>query len=48
MTLPNPGAWQAVIEENAPQLYQDVTSVREHVLSEGALPLKVKVMMTML
>ena len=48
MTLPNPGAWQAIIEENAPQLYQDVTSVREHVLSEGALPLKVKVMMTML
>ena len=48
MTLPNSGAWQAIIEENAPQLYQDVTSVREHVLSEGALPLKVKVMMTML
>ena len=48
MTLPNPGALQAIIEENAPQLYQDVTSVREHVLSEGALPLKVKVMMTML
>jgi alkylhydroperoxidase/carboxymuconolactone decarboxylase family protein YurZ len=48
MTLPNPGAWQAIIEENAPQLYQDVTSVRDHVLSEGALPLKVKVLMTML
>jgi len=48
MTLPNPGAWQAIIEDNAPQLYQDVTSLREHALSEGALPLKVKVMMTML
>lgn len=48
MTPPNPGAWQAIIEENAPQLYRDVTSLREVVLSEGALPLKVKVMMTML
>ena len=48
MTLPNPGAWQSVIEANAPQLYQDVTAVRDHVLTEGALPLKVKVLMTML
>ena len=29
-------------------MYKDVTSLREHALSEGALPLKVKVMMTML
>ena len=35
MTLPNPGAWQAFIEENAPQLYRDVTSLRVDVLSEG-------------
>ncbi len=48
MTLPNPGGWQAIIEENAPELYQNVTAVREHVLSEGALSLKVKVLMTML
>ena len=48
MTLPNPCAWQSIIEENAPQLYQDVTSLREHVLAEGALPLKVRVMITML
>ena len=48
MTLPNPGAWQSVIEANAPQLYQDVTTLRDHVLTEGALPLKVKVLMTML
>ena len=48
MTLPNPGAWQALIQENAPQLYQDVSAVRGHVLTDGALPLKVKVLMTML
>ncbi len=48
MTLPNPGAWQPVIEANAPQLYQDVTTLRDNVLTEGALPLKVKVLMTML
>ena len=48
MTLPNPGAWQSVIQENAPQLYEDVTAVRDHVLIDGALPLKVKVLMTML
>lgn len=48
MTLPNPGGWQAIIEENAPELYQNVTAVRDQVLSEGALSLKVKVLMTML
>ncbi len=48
MTLPNPGAWQSAIQENAPQLFQDVTAVRDHVLTDGALPLKVKVLMTML
>ena len=48
MTLPNPGGWQAIIEENAPELYQNLTAVRDQVLSEGALSLKVKVLMTML
>ncbi len=48
MTLPNPGSWQALIQENAPQLYEDVSAVRDHVLTDGALPLKVKVLMTML
>ena len=48
MTLPNPGAWQSLIQENAPQLYEDVSAVRDHVLTDGALPLKVKVLMTML
>ncbi len=29
-------------------MYEDVSAVRDHVLTEGALPLKVKVLMTML
>jgi len=48
MTLPNPGTWQAILKDNAPQLAEDVTVLRDHVLVDGALPLKVKVLMTML
>ena len=48
MTLPNPGTWQAILKDNAPQLAEVVTVLRDHVLVDGALPLKVKVLMTML
>ena len=48
MTLPNPGMWQSILKDNAPQLAEDVTVLRDHVLTDGALPLKVKVLMTML
>ena len=48
MTLPNPGTWQAILKDNAPQLSEDVTAARDHVLTDGALSLKVKVLMTML
>ena len=48
MTLPNPGTWQTILEDNAPQLAEDVTAARDHVLTDGALSLKVKVLMTML
>jgi len=48
MTLPNPGTWQSILKDNAPQLAEDVTALRDHVLVDGALPLKVKVLMTML
>ena len=48
MTLPNPGSCQAIIEEAAPQLFKDVTAVRDNVLTDGALSMKVKVLMTML
>ena len=48
MTLPNPGTWQSILKDYAPQLSGDVTTVRDHVLTDGALSLKVKVLMTML
>ncbi len=48
MTQPNPGTWQAAVEQNAPQLFKDVSAVRDHVLVDGALSLKVKTLMTML
>ncbi len=48
MTQPRPAAWQTVLEEHAPELSKGVTSVRESVLTDGALSLKVKTLMTML
>lgn len=48
MTTPNPVTWQDLLEKNAPALHKEVSSVRESVLVEGALPLKVKMLMTML
>ncbi len=48
MTQPNPGSWQELLAANAPSLNKEVTSVRESVLVDGALSLKVKVLMTML
>ena len=48
MTLPNPGSRQGVIKEAAPQLFKDVSTLRDNVLTDGALSLKVKVLMTML
>ncbi len=40
--------WQAMLEKNAPELLKEVTTVRESVLTDGALSLKVKTLMTML
>ena len=48
MTPPIPGSWQAILEKEAPQLYGDVSAVRDHVLADGALSAKVKILMTML
>ena len=48
MTTPNPVTWQDLLEKNAPALHKEVSSVRESVLVEGVLPLKVKILMTML
>ena len=48
MTQPQAPAWQAVLEKRAPALYEEVTSVRQLVLTDGALSLKVKTLMSML
>lgn len=43
-----PAPWQAILQKHAPELFKDVTRVRESVLTDGALPLKVKTLMTLL
>ena len=48
MAQPQAAPWQIMLEENAPDLLKNVAGVREAVLQEGALSLKVKTMMTML
>ena len=48
MTQPNPASWQTKMERNSPELFRDIMDVRNNVLVDGALPLKVKILMTML
>ncbi len=48
MTQPQAATWQTMLEQSAPDLLKDVASVRESVLTDGALSLKVKTLMTML
>ena len=48
MTQPNPASWQTKMERNSPELFREIMDVRNNVLVDGALPLKVKILMTML
>ena len=48
MAQPQAAPWQTMLEENAPDLLKNVAGVRQAVLQEGVLSLKVKTMMTML
>ncbi len=48
MAQPQAAPWQIMLEQNAPDLLKNVAGVREAVLQDGALSLKVKTMMTML
>ena len=48
MTQPNPASWQTKTERNSPELFLEIMDVRNNVLVDGALPLKVKILMTML
>ncbi len=48
MSQPQAATWQTLLEEDAPDLIKNVSGVRESVLQDGALSLKVKTLMTML
>lgn len=45
---PQPATWQAILQKHAPELFKEVTTVRESVLADGALSLKVKTLMMLL
>ena len=45
---PQQRTWQALLEQGAPELLKDVTRVRESLLTDGALSLKVKTLMMLL
>ena len=48
MTQAQSAPWQVALEQHAPTLLKDVTAVRENVMADGALPGKVKILMSML
>ena len=41
-------SWQDILQKDAPELFKLVSGARESVLTDGALSLKVKTLMTML
>ena len=46
--MTQPATWQDILKKNAPELLNVVNGARESVLTDGALSLKVKTLMTML
>ena len=46
--MTQPATWQDLLEKDAPDVFKMVGGARESVLTEGALPLKTKILMTML
>ena len=48
MTQPQTPPWQTALEKSTPVLFKDVTAVRESIMKDGALSLKVKTLMTMI
>ena len=46
--MTQPATWQETLQQNAPELFEVVNGARESVLTDGALSLKVKTLMTML
>ena len=48
MAQPQLAQWQLTLQKAAPALLEDVAAVRESVMRDGALSMKVKTLMTML
>ncbi len=48
MTTPSAASWQTILEKHAPELGKQVAGLRETVMTEGALSVKTKTLMTML
>ncbi len=46
--MTQPATWQDILQQEAPELFNVVNGARESVLTDGALSLKVKTLMTML
>ncbi len=46
--MTQPATWQDILQKNAPELLEVVNGARKSVLTDGALSLKVKTLMTML
>jgi alkylhydroperoxidase/carboxymuconolactone decarboxylase family protein YurZ len=46
--MTQPATWQDILQKEAPELFNVVNGARESVLTDGALSLKVKTLMTML
>ena len=46
--MTQPATWQDNLQKNAPELLKVVNGARESVLTDGALSLKIKTLMTML
>ena len=46
--MTQPATWQETLQKDAPELLKLVNAARESVLTDGALSLKVKTLMTML
>ena len=46
--MTQPATWQDILQKDAPALLKNVNGARESVLTDGALSLKVKTLMTML
>ena len=48
MTTSDAANWQTILGKHAPELLKQVTGLRELVLTDGALSIKTKTLMTML